>query len=44
VNCYEVDKIPWHMPGDTFEITKISVLRQSLYLNIQGDSGGKYTG
>ena len=38
MTCFEVDKIPWHMRGDTFETTKISV---SLYLNVQDDSGGK---
>jgi hypothetical protein len=41
VTCFEVDRIPRHMPGDTFETTKISALRQSLYQNIQGDSGEK---
>jgi hypothetical protein len=40
VTCFEVDRIPRHMPGDNFETTKFSVLRQSLYLNIQSDSGG----
>ena len=41
VTCFEVDRIPWHMLGDTFKTANISVLRQSLYLNVQGDSGVK---
>jgi hypothetical protein len=42
MTCFEVDRIPRHTRGNTFETIKISVLRQSLYLNIQDDSEGKF--